>query len=275
MALDPTFRSNYLFNSRIQGIEDADVILLVGVNPRVEAPVLNARILKATRKYGTKVYVVGGGSDLTYDFKHVGLSPNVLSQLSDGTHPLAAELKNAKMPMVIVGRDALTRSDSPAILEGLKKLAIGNGYVNNTTGWNGFNVLHRNTGEINALELGLDLRKKIDNPKILFLLGCDNWISPEDVPKDAFVVYIGTHGDYGAQYADVILPAAAYTEKSGIHGTNSRNFSQYGGKSSDDVEGCSATRPCQIIMDNFQSIVRGMRRNTPIRHKRRVESQIV
>lgn len=116
LALDPTFRSNYLFNSRIQGVEDADAILLVGVNPRVEAPVLNARILKATRKYGTKVYVVGGGSDLTYEYKHVGLSPSVLSQLSDGSHPFAAELKNAKMPMVIVGRDALTRTDSPAIL---------------------------------------------------------------------------------------------------------------------------------------------------------------
>ena len=214
LSVDPTFRTNYLMNSRIQGIEDADAILLVGVNPKTEAPVLNSRILKATRK-GAKVYVVGGGNDLTYEYKHLGASPEVLQQVSDGTHPVSAELKNAKLPMVIVGRDVLARTDASGILDTLKKLSINYNVVNTANGWNGFNVLHRNQGEINALELGLDLKKKVDQPKVIFLLGCDNWISPADVPKDAFVVYIGTHGDVGAQYADVVLPAAAYTEKSG------------------------------------------------------------
>lgn len=215
--MDPTFRTNYLLNSRIQGIEDADSILLVGVNPRTEAPVLNARILKATRK-GTKVYVLGAGSDLTYEYKHLGSSPEVLQQITDGSHPVCTELKNSKMPMVIVGRDVFVREDASSIMDSLKKLSIGNNVVNTTNGWNGFNVLHRNQGEINALELGMDLKKKIDNPKVIFLLGCDNWISPADVPKDAFVIYLGTNGDVGAQYADIILPAAAYTEKSGTYG---------------------------------------------------------
>lgn len=218
LSVDPTFRTNYLMNSRIQGIEDADAILLVGVNPKTEAPVLNSRILKATRK-GAKVYVVGGGNDLTYEYKHLGASPEVLQQVSDGTHPVSAELKNAKLPMVIVGRDVLARTDASGILDTLKKLSINYNVVNTANGWNGFNVLHRNQGEVNALELGLDLKKKVDQPKVIFLLGCDNWISPADVPKDAFVVYIGTHGDVGAQYADVVLPAAAYTEKSGTFGT--------------------------------------------------------
>ena len=203
-------------NSRIQGIEDADAILLVGVNPKTEAPVLNSRILKATRK-GTKVYVVGAGVDLTYEYKHLGNSPDVLQQLNDGSHPASAEFKNFKLPMVIVGRDVFARSDANGIMDSVKKFAVSNNVVNTSTGWNGFNVLHRNQGEINALELGLDLKKKVDQPKVIFLLGCDNWITPSDIPKDAFVVYIGTHGDVGAQYADVLLPAAAYTEKSGTY----------------------------------------------------------
>lgn len=217
LSFDPTFRTSFLMNSRIQGIEDTDAILLVGVNPKTEAPVLNSRILKATRK-GTKVYVVGGASDLTYGYKHLGSSPEVLQQVSDGSHPVCAELKNAKTPMIIVGRDAFARPDAASILDSLKKMALTNNVVNTSNGWNGFNVLHRNQGEINALELGLDLKKKVDNPKVIFLLGCDNWISPSDIPKDAFVVYIGTHGDVGAQYADVVLPSAAYTEKSGTYG---------------------------------------------------------
>ena len=87
-------------------------------------------------------------------------------------------------------------------------------------GWNGFNILHRSQGEINALELGIQFKPVTSKPKIIFLLGCDNNISPKDIPSDAFVVYIGSFGDQGAQYADVILPAASYIEKSGTFGKN-------------------------------------------------------
>jgi NADH dehydrogenase (ubiquinone) Fe-S protein 1 len=176
--------------------------------------------------------VVGGSADLTYEYKHLGNSPDVLQKINDGTHAVCAELKNAKLPMVIVGRDVFTRSDAPVIIDGLKKLSLSNNVVNTTNGWNGFNVLHRNQGEINALELGMNLRKKMKNPKVIFLLGCDNWINPSDVPTDAFVVYVGTHGDQGAQYADVILPAAAYTEKSGTFGSFLILFSKYRGEGS-------------------------------------------
>ena len=120
--------------------------------------------------------------------------------------------------MVIVGKDALTRSDSESILQRCQELAIKSKFINPEIGWNGFNILNRYQGEINALEIGLDLTVKSKKPKVIFLLGADNNIRREDIPKDSFVVYIGTHGDEGAQYADVILPAAAFTEQMGTFG---------------------------------------------------------
>lgn len=119
---------------------------------------------------------------------------------------------------MIIGRDALSRPDSAAILQKAKSVASNLGFINQEKGWNGFNVLHRSQGEINALELGIRFKPMEGKPKIIFLLGCDNNIVPQDIPKDAFVVYIGSFGDQGAQYADVILPASAYTERNGTYG---------------------------------------------------------
>jgi NADH dehydrogenase (ubiquinone) Fe-S protein 1 len=123
--------------------------------------------------------------------------------------------------MLIIGHDALTRSDTPAILATAQNVATNFKFINSENGWNGYNVLHRSQGEVNALELGIRFSPPATAPKVIFLLGCDNAITPEDIPKDAFVVYIGSHGDQGAQYADVILPAAAYTERSGTYGRSS------------------------------------------------------
>jgi NADH dehydrogenase (ubiquinone) Fe-S protein 1 len=123
------------------------------------------------------------------------------------------------LPLLIIGHDALTRSDTAGILSTAQQVATSYKFINAENGWNGYNVLHRSQGEVNALELGLEFRPPAHKPKVIFLLGCDNGITPEDIPKDAFVVYIGSHGDQGAQYADVILPAAAYTERSGTYGT--------------------------------------------------------
>ena len=120
---------------------------------------------------------------------------------------------------MIVGRDALTRTDSEAIVKRTKQIANSLGFVNQQNGWNGYSILNRSQGEINALELGIKFNSKdVKDPKILFLLGCDNYITPSDIPKNAFVVYIGSHGDQGAQYADVILPTGTYFQKSGTYG---------------------------------------------------------
>lgn len=218
IALKNTFRADYLFNTQVESIEDADLVLLVGVNPRTEAPILNARILKTVTKKRAKVYNVGTPSDLTYEYTHLGNSASVLAEIANGTHPVCEELKTAKLPLLILGRDALTRSDSSSIISTAQQLATTFKFINPENGWNGYNVLHRSQGEVNALELGLDFKRPSNPPKVIFLLGCDNSITPEDIPKDSFVVYIGSHGDQGAQYADVILPAAAYTERSGTYG---------------------------------------------------------
>ena len=184
------FRSDFLFNSQVEMIEDADVILLVGVNPRTEAPVLNSRILKAINKKKTKILNVGTPADLTYAYTHLGNSATTLADIASGKHAASEDLKAAKLPLMIIGYDALTRNDSHAILNNARKIASDYKFINSEEGWNGYNILHRSQGEVNALELGINFKPISTPPKVIFLLGCDNNISPEDIPKDSFVVYI-------------------------------------------------------------------------------------
>jgi len=160
------------------------------VNPRTESPVLNSRILKAVNKKKTKIYNIGTPADLTYAYNHIGSSAAVLNEIVAGTHSVCEELKTAKLPLMIVGHDVLTRVDSQGILGACKKIANNYKFINTENGWNGFNILHRNQGQINALELGLDFKPASSSPKVIFLLGCDNNITAEDIPKDSFVVYI-------------------------------------------------------------------------------------
>ncbi|WP_108819758.1 NADH-quinone oxidoreductase subunit NuoG [Pseudovibrio sp. Alg231-02] len=222
--LDPSLgRTTYLFNSSVEGIEDADVILLVGANPRVEAPVLNARIRKVWRHSGAKVGLIGQPADLTYDVDYLGAGPDTLADLASGKNAFAEVLKNAKNPMIIVGEGAIAREDGAAVLAAAAKLAESVGAVSDE--WNGFNVLHTAASRVGGLDIGLvpgeggldtggiqDAAAKGDLD-VVFLLGADEL----DMSSfgDAFVVYIGTHGDRGAHRADVILPGAAYTEKPG------------------------------------------------------------
>lgn len=115
-GLSPDLRSNYIMNSRIMGIEDSDLLLLIGTNPRVEAPVLNSRIFKSTQKNNLKVAVIGTPSDLTYEYMHLGSHTNVIKAIADGKHPFAERLKKAQMPMVMVGGHMLDRADSEVSL---------------------------------------------------------------------------------------------------------------------------------------------------------------
>lgn len=203
-------------NSRIQGVEDADLLLLVGCNPKYEAPVLNSRILKQARK-NLKVFNIGTQNDLNYKTVHLGSSTKVIAEIAAGTHPFAARLKKAKNPMILVGANVLEREDGAALRDTLQKIALESGVVSEANHWNGFNVLHKEMGRINALELGISPVATLNKPKLVFILGADNNLKPEDIPEDAFVVYLGTHGDEGAYYADYILPTAAYTEKNGTY----------------------------------------------------------
>ena len=206
-------RDYYTFNTQIAGIEDADAILIIGSNPRREAPVLNARIRKAWSHGGAKIGLIGTETDLTYPLTHIGSGPD---SLADGEKFIAG----SKRPMVIVGQAALTRPDGAAILAAAWAIASRAGAL--TPEWHGFNVLHTAAARAGALDLGfvpgpngksVDAMMDID---VLWLLGADEFDS-KNVGAETFVIYLGHHGDAGASRADVILPGAAYTEKSGTY----------------------------------------------------------
>jgi NADH-quinone oxidoreductase subunit G len=214
-------RASYLFNSGIAGIEQADALLLIGTNPRAEAPVLNARIRKRWLKGGFKIASVGPAIDLTYKYEALGDDAKILSQIASGKHAFAKVLKEAKKPMLIIGQGALSRTDGDVILGLAKKIADKFGMV--AEGWNGFNVLHTAAARVGGLDLGFvpgvggrDVEGILQGAEkgeieTVYLLGADE-IDMSRLGK-AFVIYQGHHGDHGAHRADVVLPGAAYTEK--------------------------------------------------------------
>jgi NADH-quinone oxidoreductase subunit G len=213
-------RSSYLFNPTIAGIDQADALLIIGSNPRKEAAVLNARIRKRWRAGRLKIGLIGAKADLTYDYDYLGASADSLSELAGGKGSFADVLKGAKNPIVLVGSGAASRYDGAAVLALAAKLALAVGAIKD--GWNGFAVLHDTASRVGALDIGFApgaggltaaQMATFGTLDVLFLLGADEI----KVPDSTFVVYIGTHGDQGAHRADVILPAAAYTEKSGIY----------------------------------------------------------
>jgi NADH-quinone oxidoreductase subunit G len=213
--LDPAFgRASYLFNPSVAGIDEADGLLIIGSNPRKEAPVLNARIRKRWLKGGFPIAVVGENADLTYQYNYLGAGPETLAGIL-GSLPIKAE-----KPMVLIGQGALAREDGQTIFALAAKAAQALGAIKE--GWNGFSVLHTAAARVGGLDLGfvpgqggLDAAAmaKAGALDVLFLLGADEIT----VEPGAFVIYQGTHGDRGAARADVILPGAAYTEKSGTY----------------------------------------------------------
>jgi NADH-quinone oxidoreductase subunit G len=217
--LDPALgRASYVFNPAITGIDHADAILIVGSNPRREAAVLNARLRKRWRQGDIKVGLIGEKVDLTYPYEYLGAGPETLAEIADGLGAFGKLLAEVKRPLVVVGQGALQRPDAEAVLS-LAARIVAKG--EREEGWNGLAILHTAAGRVGALDLGFvpgkgghDVAGMIrpDALDVLFLLGADEI----DVPPGAFVVYQGTHGDAGAHRADVILPGAAYTEKSGI-----------------------------------------------------------
>ncbi|MEQ1718487.1 MAG: NADH-quinone oxidoreductase subunit NuoG [Hyphomicrobium sp.] len=222
--LDPKLgRASYLFNSTIEGIELADAVLIIGSNPRQEAPVLNARIRKRWRTGNLKrIGVIGPNVPLTYPAEHLGAGPETLADVAKGTHPFAAVLKAAQRPLIIVGQGAFAREDGLAVLAAAAQIAIA-ACEGKDAAWNGFNILHTAAARVAGLDVGFvpaeggrDL-SGILNPDmhVVFLLGADE----ADFGRlgGAFTIYQGSHGDKGAERADVILPAAAYTEKSATY----------------------------------------------------------
>lgn len=223
--IDTTSRTNYLFNTTVAGIEKSDLCLLIGANPRQIAPVLNARIGKMKRHQKLHVARIGQQDDQTYKIEELGDNPEILADILNGNHEFAQQLKAAKYPMIIVGDGVYSRRDGFALLSLIHDIIAKYNIVRSD--FNGFNILHNHASMVASLDLGFTLGPdKGGAPEILkmaqdgkvkcvYLLGADNI----DAKKLAgsFVIYQGHHGDEAAFAADVILPGAAYTEKSATY----------------------------------------------------------
>ncbi|KAI5283320.1 NADH dehydrogenase (ubiquinone) 78K chain precursor, 5-prime end, partial [Ascosphaera aggregata] len=210
-------RSNYLFNSKISGVDEADVLLLVGTNPRHEAAVLNARIRKRWINSDLEIGLVGQDFDSTFDYEKLGTDVNSLKSALGGE--FGKKLAGAQRPMIVVGSAVAEHPDAQAIFKTISSFVEANAATFTTAEWNGYNVLQRAASRAGAYEVGFttpspEVAKA--TAKMVWLLGADE-ISEADIPKGAFVVYQGHHGDVGAQLADVVLPGAAYTEKFGTY----------------------------------------------------------
>ena len=213
-------RQNYLFNSTINGIEESDLIILVGTNPRYEATILNARIRKSFVNNKTEVYSFGDIGDLTYPYKILENKTETIKDIIENKNKISDKIKNAKKPIVIIGQSALKLKSGKFIFEEFKKFLIKNNKINNE--WNSLNVLSEHASTVGAYDLDIlnlngensSILKKIKNNQfdILFLFSQDTLNFKKE---NEFIVYIGTHGDKGAEMADIILHGAAYTEQDG------------------------------------------------------------
>lgn len=219
-------RAHYRFNTTIQGFEDADLILLVGTNPRTEAPLINARIRKRYLRGNLTIGLIGDNVDLTYPYQHLGTTASALNTLLDKKNSFAKALAAAKRPALILGQACFTRADTPALLSIIQKiLSATPAFIQDD--WNGYNVLHTSGGRVGALDVGFTpgtsgfATAEILNAcqsgaiKAVYLHGADE--IEADAFGKAFVIYEGHHGDQGAHRADVILPGAAYTEKNALY----------------------------------------------------------
>jgi len=209
-------RADYTFNSTIAGIEEADRVIIIGCNPRFEAPLINARIRKSWLHKETEVDVIGSELNLSYTHQYHGNDPQIINDIANGTHPLCEELAECERPMVILGSSVFERADGSAIHQSVKKMCES---LNTPEGWNPFNIMHKSASTVGALDLGYKTgveHIKGRKPDVIINLGADEGlITRDDVSSSGKIIYIGHNGDAGASNADVILPAAAYTEKNG------------------------------------------------------------
>ena len=219
--IDSSIRENYLFNSSINGIEESDLILLVGTNPRFEATILNARIRKAYLNNNTEIISLNDVGDLTYTYKSLDGATQTLKDIIDNKNDVSKKILDAKKPMVILGDSFLNIKSANILFYSLKDFLFKNNKY--TDQWNPLNILATDAATVGNLDL--DIISEKDNLindlnqnkfEIVYLLGQDNLNFNK---KNEFIIYQGSHGDKGAEIADIILPGAAYTEQSG-HYTN-------------------------------------------------------
>ena len=213
---------NYIFNSSIKGIEESDLILLIGSNPRHEATMLNARIRKTFVKKRIPIFSIGDPGELTYDYTVIGNTTDDLKKILDNEHEFSKKLSSSNKPIIIIGESALELESGKYIVEEVKNFLKNNNFISKE--WNAFNFLAQNASTVGLIDLKV-LSKEDEEKnsffeklnknqfKLLYLLGSDNL----DIKKDnEFIVYQGSHGDRGAEIADLVLPSAAFTEQNGL-----------------------------------------------------------
>ena len=221
--INPNDKINYIFNSSINGIEDSDLILLIGTNPRHEATILNARIRKAFIQKKTPIYSIGDPGDLTYDYKIIGNKTDDIKQIINKESHISKKILSSKKPIIIIGESALELKTGKYIFEEIKDYLMDNNFINEE--WNALNILVKNASTVGLLDLKMLSQNNENNFlffdklnsnefKFLYLLGSDNL---EFKKNNEFIVYQGSHGDRGAELADVVLPSAAYTEQNGLY----------------------------------------------------------
>ena len=213
-------RSNYILNSKITGIEEADLIILIGTNPRYEATILNSRIRKAYLNNNIDIFSIGDVGELTYPYISLDNSTKIINEIINNEHKLSELIKKSQKPMIILGQSLFKMKSSTYVFEELKNYLISNDKINNN--WNSLNILSNNASTVGSYDLGLlsttngnnETLEKINKNEfdVIFLFGQDNLNIKK---KNEFIIYMGSHGDRGAEMADIILPSAAYTEQDG------------------------------------------------------------
>ena len=215
--LDISKRENYLFNSSINGIEESDFIFLVGTNPRYEATILNARIRKSYLNNNTKIISLNDLGDLTYPYESLDAQTQSLKNIFEGNDKISKQIKEAKKPSIIIGESLLNSNSSKYLFNKIKDFLTKNNKINED--WNSFNILSCDASTVGNYDLGILNQEKrllndLKNHKfdVIYLVGYDNLDFDK---KDEFIIYQGSHGDKGAEIADIILPGSAYTEQDG------------------------------------------------------------
>ena len=213
-------KENYIFNSKINGIEDSDLILLIGTNPRIEATILNLRIRKSYLKNNLEIYSIGDVGDLTYPYEILPNNTKVIKDIIEGKHNLSSKIENSKKPIIIIGNSVLNLKSGKYVFEEMKKYLTSKNKISNE--WNSLNILSKDASTVGSNDLDIisstdsqnvALTKTLNNEfEVLFLIGQDNLKFKKE---NEFVIYIGSHGDYGAECADIILPGATYAEQDG------------------------------------------------------------
>ena len=217
-------REKWLFNSKLSGIDLSDGCLLIGTNPRIEAALINSRIVRKSKEKNYYIGLLGNKSELHYNYDYLGDDPSTIYDLIDNNNPFCEKLSEMNKPIMIIGQGALKGEEGEDYLNLCIELANNYNFLKND--WNGFNVLHTAASRPGAMEIGFlpsergkDLDQIIDGYKkgdisTLYLLGADEIEISEKT--DCFVIYQGHHGDKGANIADLILPSPSFNEQNGL-----------------------------------------------------------